>query len=104
VAVVRHGRIEARKSRLFTPIIGHPHFGSMGTNTHFGWSSEAMISTGRLLGMMTPEERIESRGSSARYCQAHAETAGAIKKSMAKRGLICDWRGLMEPIFSNFSK
>ena len=58
----------------------------MGTSTHFGWVSAAMISTGRRWVVV-------SRGSLAGaafvspLCQIHAETTGADKKAAKASGL-----------------
>ena len=76
----------------------------MGTRTHFGASSDAMIST----GMRWVESISSMRGvdcdCSLRVCHAHADTAGVIKKIIAKKGLILFRRALMKLIIVNFLK
>jgi hypothetical protein len=59
--------------------------GLMGTSTHFGWVSEAIISTGRRWVVGAAPEA-GAAGAFRWVCHAHAETSGAARKIAVKTG------------------
>jgi hypothetical protein len=80
----------------------HTQPGSIGTSTHFGWVSDAMISTGRRW-VIGASSRVAG-GSFCLPCHAHAETSGVAKKIAIRAGFRGLRSALMDGISINFSK